>query len=425
MKTESAQSPDVSPFRVAVLTGGGDKPYAYGLVTELMRLKLGVDLICGNDLDLPEFRNRPSLNFLNLRGDQSPDAGLVAKMLRVLAYYCKLISYAATSKADIFHILWNNKFQIFDRTLLMLYYKALGKRVVFTVHNVNAGVRDGNDSWLNRLTLRIQYHLADHLFVHTDKMKQELGQEFGVRPSSVTEIPFGINNSVPNTRLTLSEARQKLGIEPREKVILFFGNIAPYKGLEYLTAAFEKLAKEQSGFRLIVAGRPKECEAYWAPLHSSLQEGIHRGEIILKLEYIPDEETEVYFKASDVLVLPYTHIYQSGVLFLGHSFGLPVLASDVGSLRDDIATGETGFIFRPEDAEDLLRCLREYFGSGLFLDLGRKRIEIREAVTKQHSWELVGQITLGVYGEMLGISGIGTVPSKNSPGSSVGRNAHV
>jgi glycosyltransferase involved in cell wall biosynthesis len=407
MNTEPSQSLGAFALRVAVLTGGGDKPYAYGLVTELMRLKLSIDVIGGNDLDLQEFRNQPGVNFLNLRGDQNPDAGLISKMLRVLGYYRKLIAYATTSKADVFHILWNNKFQTFDRTLLMLYYKALGKRIVFTVHNVNAGKRDGDDSWLNRLTLRIQYHLADRLFVHTDKMKQELGQEFAVPASSVSEIPFGINNSLPTTDLTPSEARQKLGIGPKEKAILFFGNIAPYKGLEYLVAAFQTLATEQSGFRLIIAGRPKDCEAYWALLHSSIQEGIRKGEIILKLEYIPDEETEIYFKASDVLVLPYTHIYQSGVLFLGHSFGLPALASDVGSLKDDIVAGETGFIFQPGDVQDLLRCLKEYFESSLFRDLDRKRKKIREAVAKQHSWELVGQITLGIYGEVLGIPGIG------------------
>jgi glycosyltransferase involved in cell wall biosynthesis len=425
MKTESSQLVDALKLRVAVLTGGGDKPYAFGLVTELMRLKLRVDVIAGNELDLPEFRNQPGVSFLNLRGDQRPDAGLLQKVLRVLIYYLKLIRYAATSKADVFHILWNNKIQTFDRTLLMAYYKALGKRVVLTVHNVNAGKRDGNDGWLNRLTLRIQYHLADHLFVHTDKMKQELWQDFQVPATRVSEIPFGINNSVPATDLTPAGARQKLGIGVSERVILFFGNIAPYKGLEYLVTAFWKLVTKESGFRLVIAGRPKDCDAYWAPLHSSLQEGIRKGEIVLKLEYVPDEETEIYFKASDVLVLPYTHIYQSGVLFLGHSFGLPVLASDVGSLKDDIVPGETGLIFRPGDADDLLRCLKEYFGSGLYRDLDRKRIEIREAVTKQHSWELVGQMTLAVYGQILGVSGLGTVSNAKSAASSVGRNAHV
>ena len=96
-------------------------------------------------------------------------------------YYARLIRYAATAKPRIFHILWNNKFESFDRTLLMLYYKVLGKKIVLTVHNVNAGRRDSKDTRLNRLTLRIQYRLADHIFVHTEKMKRELIEEFGVR----------------------------------------------------------------------------------------------------------------------------------------------------------------------------------------------------------------------------------------------------
>ncbi len=94
----------------------------------------------------------------------------------------------------------------------MLFYRLLGKRIVLTVHNVNAGRRDSKDTPLNRLTLRIQYRLADHIFVHTEKMKLELIEEFGVQGHRVTVIPFGINNAVPNTRLTPSEARQRLGI---------------------------------------------------------------------------------------------------------------------------------------------------------------------------------------------------------------------
>ena len=75
--------------------------------------------------------------------------------------------------------------------------------------------------------------------------------------------------------------------------------------------------------------------------------------MLLRDGFILDDETELYLKAADVLVLPYRYIYQSGVLFLGHSFGLPVIAADVGCLKDEIVEGQTGFIFRPEDPVDL------------------------------------------------------------------------
>src|SRR5260370_31206150 len=83
----------------------------------------------------------------------------------------------------------------------MLYYKIMGKKIAFTAHNVNAGKRDANDSVLNRLSLRIQYRLADHIFVHTERMKDELVEEFGIRKEAITVIPFGINNSVPEKEL--------------------------------------------------------------------------------------------------------------------------------------------------------------------------------------------------------------------------------
>src|SRR5262250_670453 len=99
----------VDRIEVALLTGGGDKPYAFGLATELMSKGVAIDLVGSDDLDCPEFRGNPRVNFLNLRGDQRPDASFKKKVLRVFAYYYKLLRYALTSKPKIFHILWNNK----------------------------------------------------------------------------------------------------------------------------------------------------------------------------------------------------------------------------------------------------------------------------------------------------------------------------
>jgi D-inositol-3-phosphate glycosyltransferase len=381
---------------VALLTGGGDSPYAFGLSTALDARRIHVDLIVGDELDIPELHGRSHLNVLNLRGEQQPAAGIVRKMTRVLTYYARLIRYAVTAKPRVFHILWNNKFEFVDRTLLMLFYVSLGKKVVLTAHNVNAGKRDGTDSVLNRLTLRVQYRLAEHIFVHTERMKQELVADFGVRGSAVTVIPFGINNAVPDTALTPSEAKRKLGINQGEKVLLFFGNIAPYKGLEYLLSAFVRLCAQVTDYRLLVVGRPKGPCEYWTDLEEMMA-ALDSSRVIKRIEYVPDQETELYFKAADVLVLPYTEVFQSGVLFLGYSFGLPALVANVGSLRDDVVEGETGFVFRPRDVDDLTQAALKYFSSDLFRGLPDRRRGIRERAREQHSWDTVASITEGVY----------------------------
>lgn len=390
-------------IEVGLLTGGRDRHYAFGLAMALISKGACLDVIGSEDVDSPEMHSTPRLRFLDLYNGRPKDASFVGKACSVLLYYARLIRYAAIATPRIFHILWNGKFEFFDRTVLMLYYKLLRKKIAFTAHNVNAGTRDSNDSLLNRLTLKIQYRLADHIFVHTQKMKNELVEAFGVGERAITVIPYGINNSVPDTDLTPDQAKQRLGIKRGEKTILFFGNIGPYKGVEFLVAAFQRLASKHADYRLIIAGKLRGgAEKYWEDIRSAINRDVNHGRVIQKIEFIPDEETELYFKAADVLALPYTQIYQSGVLFLGYSFGLPVIATDVGSLAEEVADGRTGFVCEPCDPVELANAIETYFGSDLFKGLNSRRQEIRAYANERHSWDVVGETTRAVYEELLG-----------------------
>jgi len=388
-------------IEVALLTGGSDRHYTFGLAMALISKGVHLDVVGGDGVDGPEMHATPKLNFLNLRGSQRPDASLPRKVSRLLSYYGRLIGYAWDAKPKVFHILWNNKFEYLDRTLVMLYYKIRGKKIVLTAHNVNQARRDKHDSLLNRLTLRIQYRLTDHIFVHTEKMKDELHRDYGVPEQATTVIPFGINNAVPNTALTSTEAKQRLGIGDSEKTILFFGNMRSSKGLEFLLAAFERIITSDMRYRLIIAGRRmKEFQRQWEDIQPAVSRFFEQGLVILRNEFIPDEEMELYFKAADVLVLPYTEIFQSGVLFLGYSFGLPVIATDVGSFREDIIEGRTGFLCKPCDPADLARTIEMYFESDLFKNLDARRQEIQDYMSAQHSWDVVADFTRNVYGSL-------------------------
>jgi glycosyltransferase involved in cell wall biosynthesis len=401
--SDSGDFGDAHAITVSLLTGGSDRPYVFGLTTSLISKGATLDMIGSDELDFLEFRGDHRVAFLNLRGSLQQNVSFRRKIVRILVYYLRLIRYAALAKPGLFHILWNNKFAMFDRTLLMLYYRLLRKKIVLTVHNVNADKRDSKDTRLNRLTLRIQYHLAHHIFVHTEKMKRELIEDFGVPDGRVTVIPFGINNAVPNTHLTPADAKQRLGLREDERVILFFGRITPYKGLEYLISAFRQVLTQYENYRLIIAGKPDKCEEYWRSIRETIREDAESGRVMLRADFIPDDEVEVFFKAADALVLPYRDIYQSGVLFLGQSFGLPVLAADVGSLRDEIVEGETGFVFEPESPSNLARAIDSYFTSDLYRDLDKRRSEIRACAIEQHSWAEVSRLTMSVYASLLRI----------------------
>src|SRR6476659_10563979 len=103
---------------IALLTGGDDKPYVLGLAEALTSEGISFDLIGSDDLEVPELLRNRRINFCNLRGDQRSDANLKNKAFRILCYYFRLVCYDVTEKQKIFHILWNNTFELFDRTIL-------------------------------------------------------------------------------------------------------------------------------------------------------------------------------------------------------------------------------------------------------------------------------------------------------------------
>jgi len=396
LRTQDPPPKGTPQLEVGLLTGGQDRHYAVGLVTALMEENIALDVIGGDEIDGPEFQENPRARFCNLHGGHH-SANLTRRISRILGFYARLFRYIVTAKPQILHILWNNKLEVLDRTLLMLFYKLARKRVVLTAHNVNAGRRDKKDSRLNRITLKLQYRLTDHIFVHTNKMKEELVAKFDVGAEKVTVIPYGINNAAPSTCLTAQDARRKLGLHSNEKAILYFGAIKPYKGLEYLVTAFHNIAA-RGEYRLIIAGeRKKGCEEYWRAIEQAIERDPSRNKVLQKIEFIPDAEIETYFKAADVAVLPYTDIFQSGILFLAYTFGLPVIAADVGSFSEDIIEGRTGFVCRPRDADDLASVVLQYFDTDLYRELENRRQGIRDYILSKHSWDLVASRTRNVY----------------------------
>jgi glycosyltransferase involved in cell wall biosynthesis len=151
-----------------------------------------------------------------------------------------------------------------------------------------------------------------------------------------------------------------------------------------------------------VAGEPKKgSEDYLHEIEQTVERDFKPGQVILKIQFIPDEEMERYLKAGDVLVLPYKEIFQSGVLFLAYSFGLPVVATDVGSFREEIVEGRTGFLCQPGDPAELAKALEAYFTSDLYRNLKVRRQEIKDYANANHSWQAVAELTRNGYAKML------------------------
>jgi glycosyltransferase involved in cell wall biosynthesis len=246
------------------------------------------------------------------------------------------------------------------------------------------------------------YKIVDHIFVHTTKMKTQLIEEFGIDQEKISVIPFDLNYISPKSNLNSVEARTKLGLGRNDKVILFFGQIAQYKGIDYLIRALYLLKIHLGEFKLIIAGKVKRGqEQYWIGVKKLIKILDLENYILSKTEFVPEGDIELYFKAADVLVLPYRNIFQTGVLFLAYDFGLPVVATDVGSLKEDIFEGDTGFICEAENPEALAKAIWKYYRSPLFEKLNTTREYIARFAAEKYSWKTVGEKTRSIYEEVM------------------------
>jgi D-inositol-3-phosphate glycosyltransferase len=388
-------------MRSSLILGGqgGDIYYELGLLQGLIDNGLSVEVIGNNVMGRSEVIKDSRVTFYNFREDQNPSASLLKKFVRIMKFYKKLIWYAATTESGVFHIQWLNKFLFFDRVVLNLYYKALGKKIIFTAHNIDVKERDGRNSIYNRLTLKAMYHLCDHIIVHTPKMEEQLMEWFHVAPEKVSVVPYGINNMVPRTGMKERNARERLGLSPKTKVLLFFGFIAPYKGLDILMMAMPFVRNKLDDVKLVVAGNIKNRSAnpYWRQIEGIVDENDLGPSLKMDVRFIKDEDIETYFTAADVLILPYRYIFQSGIPFLALNYGLPVIAADVGSLKDFVEEGKTGFVCPPEDPIVLSSAIIDYFKSSIYKDLPENRKAIYEYASEKYSWDEIAKITSRIY----------------------------
>lgn len=151
------------------------------------------------------------------------------------------------------------------------------------------------------------------------------------------------------------ESREKLGIPSGKLVFLFFGQIKKVKGVDILLKALLKLKERYPDMYVVIAG------SVWKADFSECQEIIDNNELndCLKtdIRYIPDEEVKYFYSASDVCVLPYTDVYQSGVIQLAYGYKKAVISSDLPAFTQFVKEGETGYISEAGNVDSLVAAV--------------------------------------------------------------------
>ena len=249
-----------------------------------------------------------------------------------------------------------------------------GSRIISLVHNAVPHRPRPGDRMLSRYWLR----RCDSLLTLSSAVRDDI-RSLGVS-APILETGHPVYTHFGEA-VEKEEARRVLGLPPEVPVLLFFGFIRNYKGLDVLIDAMPRVLRDLPDAQLMVAGEFYEDETLIRK--RSAQSGIGPN-VRFDTRYIPDERVKLYFSAADLVVQPYRSATQSGVAHVAFHFSRPVVVTNVGGLAETVPHGEAGFVVPPEHPEALAGSITNYFSDPEL----RNRLD--EGARRQHgvfSWE--------------------------------------
>jgi len=337
---------------ILLISNGFLRNYERGFANGLAESGADVTLISSDNTDYPGLHR--GVKTVNLRGSQTTDRSRWEKAVNFVQYQLSLIWYVLCiglfkrpSARPIVHV-----FGLIQPPLLFgvfngLLFKLLSKRYVLTIHDILP--RDGCTPTTERF-FAWSYKIADRLVVHTEGMRTNLCAKFAIDPQHVTVMEHGLEPAA----FTPGPRDESAPVE-----LLAFGHVKHYKGVDVLLEALETYPEP---FVLRIVGVSLDPELT-ATLRGLIAKHPHSAQISWRDEHVEEAVMEEHFMTSDVLVLPYRHIDQSGVLFQALRFGVPIVATQVGSLGEYV-TPEIGEMCPPNDPaalrDTLLHLTRRY-----------------------------------------------------------------
>jgi glycosyltransferase involved in cell wall biosynthesis len=377
-------------LKVSIIANGFQKDYIVNLIAGLSKSTCAIEFTGSSFYDLKKIEGYGKIT--EIKDERNYNSSLFGKVGNNLKYYKRLITHFIKQKSDIVHVQWLNLI-IPDGIIFPLFLKLLGMKTVYTVHDV---LPHSRDHLINRLLFWLVYRCHNHLLVHTNYIKLRLVKEFGIPPDKIDIIKHGVYEVPDNPAIDKHKARNLLSLSKDDMVVLLFGIITRYKGLDILLEAFARFSKSGRRAILIVAGKvAKDYRTEFDRLIKTFKtENIH-----VFSHYISAEKMDVLFKAADVTVLPYIEASQSGVLFMSYAYGKPVIAPKLGGFLDDIVVGKTGYLFetgQPKSLEKTLRRFQKEWIDGLPMT-GDPIIEFAH---EHYSWDKTGEALFSIYSEL-------------------------
>ncbi|MCX6271772.1 MAG: glycosyltransferase [Bacteroidetes bacterium] len=228
----------------------------------------------------------------------------------------------------------------------------------------------------DRLLARYWVKSVDGLIAMSRSVLEELNQFDDKKPKVYCPHPIYDNFG---KAIGKQEARNLLGLGHDTRLVLFFGFIRDYKGLDLLLKAFGTGKMKSQKIRLLVAG---EFYTDSKPYYDLIRQYNLEDQVIMKTDFIPDTEVYQYFSAADLVVQPYKNATQSGVTQIAYHFDKPMIITNVGGLAEFVPHRKVGYVVEPDPAS-IAKAILTYFSEN-------KEMEFVENVKfekKKYSWD--------------------------------------
>jgi glycosyltransferase involved in cell wall biosynthesis len=280
------------------------------------------------------------------------DAEMIIDALNPLTYW-RVARAIVADRPDALILQWWTPFWLPLHALVAATAHRAGIPVVYLCHQLV----EPDSSPAEWQVARLGLAQGDAFIMLTQREHAIIQRTFPGRPTRVAPLP--VFDEFPDALQTPTQARQQLGLPADVPLLLCFGFIRRYKGINYL---LEALAQIKQPIHLVIAGE------FWEP-EQEYQAQLERlgltDRVLLHNRYVPNEDVAAYFTAADALVLPYISGSQSGVAMIAVHYGLPVIATDVGGLSETIIDGQNGLVVPPADSGMLAHAVARFFDEHL------------------------------------------------------------
>ena len=274
--------------------------------------------------------------------------------------------------------------------------KIRGKKIIISVHNITPHTAKLTTVFLDKIFNKIIFPYANFIIVHNKRNRKKLLERYKLDENKIFMIPHGTLRPYQKLKnISKQSARKYLNIPFDKKVILFFGYIWEYKGLDILLKSLRIIRDSTKDVVLVIAGQPLRN---WKKYEKIIKENRIDDCIIKVLRYIPDSEVEYYFSCSDIVALSYNqHPFDThgGVGALALSFKKPMIVTDVGGLPEYVK--DKRVISEPNNINELAKKIIFVLNKKSIL---KKLSKESEELSKELSWDKIANTTIKVYNKI-------------------------